>query len=254
MVGCARSGMHGRGKSAQGRVGEARVGKGRVEKARVGGGRPGGWRLRMVCGAVVATTATGCASAPQVVPVPTFAPVAPTSTSAPPASETGTRLPADCALLLGQDELSALFGLPMDSVMIRMVQGTPSPSVGRLERITCTYTSVGPAAPPPQGVVLRMTVGAYRDTAAARAQHERNVADEQVGSSSSVDPALGTAAATLLHRDVENLLLTASDSVTLDLDLPPRPAPLPPSDLLLDLARRVLARLAPSGPDAGAPL
>jgi hypothetical protein len=58
----------------------------------------------------------------------------------------------------------------------------------------------------------------------------------------------------LLHRDAENLLLTASDAVTLDLDLPPRPAPLPPTDLLLDLARRVLARLAPSGSDAGAPL
>ncbi|MGZ8750504.1 MAG: hypothetical protein ACXWYP_06440 [Pseudonocardia sp.] len=186
--------------------------------------------------------------------MPTFPPAAPTSTSAPPASDTGARLPADCAQLLGQDELSALFGLPMDSVMIRMVQGTPSPSVGRLERMTCTYMAAGPAAPPPQAVVLRMTVGAYRDTAAAHAQHERNVADEQAGSSSSVHPALGTAAATLLHRDVENLLLTASDGVTLDLDLPPRPGPLPPTDLLVDLARRVLARLAPSGSDDGAPL
>jgi len=249
MVGCARSGMHGRGKSAQGRVGEARVGRGRV-----GGGRPGGWRLRMVCGAVVATTATGCSSAPQVVPVPTFAPSAPTSTSAPPASETGSLLPADCAQLLGQDELSALFGLPMDTVMVQMVQGTPSPSVGRLERMTCTYTAAGVAAPPPRGVVLRMTVGAYRDTAAAHSQHERNVADEQPGSSSPVRPALGTASATLLHRDAENLLLTASDAVTLDLDLPPRPAPLPPTDLLLDLARRVLARLAPSPSDDAAPV
>lgn len=244
MVGCARSEMHWRGRPVQRRV----VG------APVGGGRTGGWRLRALCGAVVATTATGCASAPQVVPVPTFAPSAPTSTSAPPASETDTRLPTDCAQLLGQDELSALFGLPMDSVMIRMVQGTPSPSVGRLERMTCTYTAVGPTAPPPQGVVLRMTVGAYRDTAAAHAQHERNVAEEQAGSSSPVHPALGTAAATLLHRDVEHLLLTASDAVTLDLDLPPRPGPLSPSDLLLDLARRVLARLAPSGSDGGAPL
>ena len=244
MVGCARSGMNWRGRPVQRRV----VG------APVGGSRTGGWRLRALCGAVVATTATGCASAPQVVPVPTFAPSVPTSTSAPPASETGSLLPADCAQLLGQDELSALFGLPMDTVMIQMVQGTPSPSVGRLERMTCTYTAAGPAAPPPQGVVLRMTVGAYSDTAAAHAQHERNVADERVGSSSSVDPALGTASATLLHRDAENLLLTASDTVTLDLDLPPRPVPLPPTDLLLDLARRVFARLAPAGSDAGAPL
>ena len=94
-----------------------------------------------------------------------------------------------------------------------------------------------------------MTVGAYSDNAAAHAQHERNVADEGAGAEGSVHPALGTAAATLLHRDVENVLLTASDTVTLDLDLPPRPGPLPPTDLLLDLARRVLARLAPSPSD-----
>ncbi len=215
----------------------------------VGGCRAGRWRLRAVCGAVVVITATGCASAPTVVPVPTFEPAAPTSTSAPPTPETGSRLPADCAQLLAQDELSALFGLPMDSVTIRAVQGAPSPSVGRLERMTCTYTVTGPAAPPPQGVVLRMTLGAYRDRAAAQAQHDRNVVDERVGASSSAEPALGTAAAVLLRRDVESILLTASDTVTLDLDLPPRPGPLPPPDLLLDLARRLLARLATSPDD-----
>ena len=184
--------------------------------------------------------------------MPTFAPAAPTSTSAPPASETGFRLPADCAQLLGHDELSALFGLPMDSVVIRMVQGTPSPSVGRLERMTCTYTVPGSTAPA-QGVVLRMTVGAYRDTAAAHDQHDRNVADERGGASSSVQPQLGSAAATLLQRGVETILLTATDTVTLDLDLPPRAGPLPPTDLLLDLARRVLARLAPAPSDDSAP-
>lgn len=189
------------------------------------------------------TTATACGSAPSAVPVPTFDPVATTtSTSAAPTSETGDRLPADCTQILEPGELSALFGLPVESVVVRTIQGTPSPSVGRLERMTCTYTVPGAA----QGVVLRMTVGTYRDTAAARDQHERNVADQRAGTSGSGEPALGTAAATVLERDAGTLLLTASDAMTLDLDLPPRSGPLPSADLLVDLARRVLARLAPS--------
>jgi hypothetical protein len=201
--------------------------------------------VHALCGAVVVTTATACASPPSGVPVPTFAPAAPARTSAAPAPETGLRLPADCAQILGPDELSALFGLPLDSIVVAMVQGTPSPSVGRLERMTCTYTISG-SAPLPQGVVLRMTVGAYEDAVAAHAQHERNVADQRVGASSSAQPELGTAAATLVQRDAENLLLTSSDAITLDLDVPPRPRPLPPAELLVDLARRLLARLGPA--------
>jgi hypothetical protein len=203
-----------------------------------------------LCGAIVVTTATACASAPVSVPVPTFDPVAPSSTSAAPTESPDSRLPADCAQLLGADELAALFGLPLDTVLVRTVQGTPSPSVGRRERLTCTYT-VGPAAPSPQGVVLRLTAGAFDDTAAARAQHERNVAVERAGTSGSATPALGTAAATLLERKAGTVLLTASDVVTLDLDVPNRPRPLPSADLLVDLARRVLERLAPSSPPVG---
>jgi hypothetical protein len=200
--------------------------------------------VRGLCGAVVVTTATACASGPTVVPLPTFDPVPPTSTSAPAVPQDGSRLPAECAQLLGSDELAALFGLAMDSVTTRLVVGTPSPSVGRLERMTCTYTTAG-AAVPAQGVILRMTVGAYRDTDAAHEQHERNVADEGAGASGSARPDLGSAAAAVIQRDAWTVLLTSSGAMTLDLDLPPRPRPLDPEDLLVDLARRVLARLAP---------
>ena len=214
------------------------------------GACPARWRVRSLCSAVVVTTATACGSAPAAVPVPTFDPMAPAPTSAPAGPATGNRLPADCAPLLGPDEVSALFGLPVDSVVVRTVLGTPSPSVGRLERMTCTYAVSGGA---PQGVVLRMIVGAYADVAAAHDQHERNVADERAGASSPGQPELGSAAATVLQRDGETLLLTASGAVTLDLDLPSKPAPLPPTDLLLDLARRMLARLAPSSSGAVSP-
>jgi len=211
-------------------------------RGRVDGG------LRTLCGAaVVVSTATACASAPVAVPVPTFAATPPTS-AAPAVSETGSRLPADCMQLLPGDELAALFGLPVDSLAVRTVLGTPSPSVGREERLTCTYTMSGPGAPS-QGVVLRTTVGTYRDDAAARAQHERNVADERAGTSGSVQPELGTAAATVFHRGSASVLLTSSGAVTLDLDLP-RPGPLAPADLLVDLARRLLARLTPGSGSA----
>ena len=216
----------------------------RIGQWRRGGTRTSGRRIRSLCGAVVVTTATACASAPVTVPVPTFDPVPPSAT-APPAAGPEGGLPADCAELLEPDELAALFGLPLDTVVVRTIQGTPSPSVGRRARMTCTYTTGN--AP---GVVLRLTAGVFDDVAAARAQHERNVADGRAGTSGSAQPALGTAAATLLERGTGAALLTASDAVTLDLDLP-RAGPLPTTDLLVDLARRLLARLTPAAPPTG---
>lgn len=216
--------------------------------------RPTGWgpggivsvAMAVAMATIVGTTA--CASRPTVVAVPTFPPGAPTSTVAETPPDDGHRLPSDCEELVGQDEISALFGLPLGSVTVRTVRGTPSPSVGRLERMTCTYTVYEPATPPRRGVVLRIAVGAYRDVVAAHDQHERNVADERAGASSSLQPEIGTAAATLVQRDAKCVLLTSSDTVTLDLDLTPRPVPLPPVDLLTDIARRVLARLPPNPP------
>jgi hypothetical protein len=199
----------------------------------------------VLCGAAMVVGVAACASEPTVVPVPTFPQAVATPTNGPaPAREAGHSLPADCEALVGHDELSALFGLPLGSVTVRTVQGTPSPSVGRLERMSCTYTVSSPAASPLQGVVLEITAGAYRDATAARDQHERNVADERVGASRATKPDLGDASATLVERDGQSVLLTSFDTVTLDLDLTRRPGPWSPADLLTDLARRGLARVA----------
>jgi hypothetical protein len=205
--------------------------------------------LRVLCGAAVVSCATACASAPVDVPVPTFEPVSQTPARVSAVEDTNDGLPPDCAELVGDDELSALFGLPADSVTVRTVTGAPSPSVGRLERLSCTYTMSGPVGPYPQGVVLRMTAGAYADAGAAHDQHERNMADEGAGGSDEARPELGMAAAGLVQHDADSVLLTSLDRFTLDLDLPPRQGPLPHADLLVDLARRVLARLAPAPSD-----
>jgi hypothetical protein len=197
----------------------------------------------------VVSCATACASAPVDVPVPTFEPVSQTPARLSAVEDTDDGLPADCAQLVGDDELSALLGLPVDSVTVRTVMGAPSPSVGRLERLSCTYTMSVAVGPHPQGVVLRMTAGAYTDAAAAHDQHERNMTDEGGGGSDEGRPELGIVAAGLAQHDADSMLLTSLDRFTLDLDLPPRQGPLPPADLLVDLARRVLARLAPAPSD-----
>ncbi len=244
-----RGSRSGRGcRAVSGRVRGARWGLPRAAVP-VGAHDPARWRVRVLCGALVLAGATACSSAPVVVPVPTFPSAEPSASATAAARETGRLLPADCEELLGHDELTALLGLPLGSVAVRTVQGVPSPSVGRLERMTCTYT-VSPGAPPPQGVVLEMVAGAYRDVGSARDQHERNVAVQQGGELSPARPELGSAAAALVHRDAEDVLLTSSDAITLDLTLADRPAPLPPADLLVDLARRVLARLVPDQAEA----
>jgi hypothetical protein len=179
-------------------------------RCRWGSGRSGGprWFARGVCSAAVVAGVTACASAPAVVPVPTFDAAAPPSSSAPPTREPGDALPDSCEDVVGHDEFAALFGLPAGSVALRTVQGTPSPSVGRLERVTCTYTVSGPASPALQGMRLQMILGAYRDAAAAHDQHRRNVADQEAGSSSSTQPELGAAEATAVEQDAGTVLLT----------------------------------------------
>ena len=50
-------------------------------------------------------------------------------------------VPDDCSRLLPVDELVALLGLPLDSIVVRTTIGVPAPSVGRTERLTCSYTA-----------------------------------------------------------------------------------------------------------------
>jgi hypothetical protein len=210
------------------------------------------WLARGVCSAAVVAGVTACTSAPVTVPVPTFDAAPPVSSSAPPTREAGDLLPDSCEDLVGHDEFAALFGLPVGSVALRTVQGAPSPSVGRLERMTCTYTVSGPAPSDLQGMRLQMVLGAYRDAVAAHDQHGRNVADQRTGAASAAQAELGAAEATAVEHGAGTVLLTRFDTVTLDLDLARRPTPLPSVGLLTDLARRVLARVAPDRPDGPA--
>ena len=210
--------------------------------------------MRVVCAAAsgaVLAGAAACGSPPAMVPTPTF-PAAPLpTTTQPPSSDLGSGLPSDCRQLVGQDELPGLLGLPVGSIAVRTVLGVPAPSVGRVQRTDCSYTVTDPHAPP-LGVVLRMTVGRYRDPATARDQHDRNVANEAVGASDVRPVDLGAAAATIMQRGGESFLLVSYGTLTVDLDLVRRAEPLPPEDLLTDLVRRVLGRLNPPWPD-GAP-
>jgi hypothetical protein len=167
------------------------------------------------------------------------------------ADKTDRGLPLDCEEFVGHDEIAALFGLPLDSVSVRTVLGRPSPSVGRLERVDCVYTLAGAAGPNRAGVVVRVTAGRYADGAAARDQHERNVADQRTGAAGWTRPELGEAAAAMVRRGGENVLLTSYGALTLDLDVPDRPHPLDPVDLLTDLARRILARIVPDPSSTG---
>jgi hypothetical protein len=73
----------------------------------------------------------------------------------------------------------------------------------------------------PQDVVLRMTVGAYTDAAAAHNQHERNLADEGASGSNEAQSELGNVTAGLVQHAGDSVLLTSVDRFTLDLGLPP---------------------------------
>jgi hypothetical protein len=211
--------------------------------------RAGRWSVVAACGAVL-LAGVACGAPPSAVPVPTFQAASPAPTTTPPLGPGDGGLPTDCEEIVGHDELPALLGLPMDSVTVRTVLGVPAPSVGRLERIDCTYTVTDPDTSP-RGVVLRMTVGRYRDEVTAHDQHDRNVADQRNGASGSAEPDLGAAAATLVQRDARTVLLSSYGALTVDLDLAKRPGPLPPRDLLTDLARRVLAKVPSAGADSG---
>jgi len=101
-------------------------------------------------------------------PVPTFPASAQGADGSASAEDSG--LPDDCERLLPVADLGALLGLPLDSVSVRTIIGTPSPSVGRTERLTCQYVGTA-AAPGLRGAaLLNVNAGLYLDGASA-AEH-----------------------------------------------------------------------------------
>jgi hypothetical protein len=203
-------------------------------------------------------TACAAGASEAELPVPTFPASAQGADGAAAAQDPG--LPDDCERLLPVADLGALLGLPLDSVSVRTIIGTPSPSVGRTERLTCQYLGTA-AAPGLRGVtLLNVNAGLYLDGAAAAEHWRINVNAEDDGGARR-DLQLGTAPAVLVERAGETMLTTVNGSGTVTLVLPsrvPQPSGRAPADTLVDLALRTLAEVTPppnptaaSGPERG---
>jgi len=173
-------------------------------------------------------------------PVPTF-PATPTAAASvgPAGAADEGRLPDDCTRLLGGNDLGALFGLPLDSVAVRTTIGTPAPTVGRTERLTCSYARTSGA----KNDLLDVNVSAYTDADSATKQWRTNAAVED-GPHREVT--LGNARGVLVERPTDAVLLVANGAETLTFVLPQpvRIRDLSAADTLVDLALRVLPAVA----------
>jgi len=196
--------------------------------------------LGVLLAVVLGVATAGCGgSGPTNTALPTFAgSLGGPTTSA--ASDQGA-IPNDCERLLRSSELNALLGLPLDTVAVRTTQGVPEPSVGRTERVACHYTGKGAGA---GRTLLDINAAAYDSPADARTQWHRN-ADIEDGVHR--DLPIGGAGAVLVERGGEALLSVVYGPSTLTLILPDQPLPggKPPSEVLVDLALRVLPAVAP---------
>jgi hypothetical protein len=161
-------------------------------------------------------------------------------------------VPDDCSRILPVDQLVAVLGLPLNSIVVRTTVGVPAPSVGRLERMDCAYTGTAPAGPDSGKRVLAINAAAYTSPDAAHAQWVLNTSGED---GAHREQPVGSAAGVLVERPGETLLAVQYGSGTVSLVLPNRP--LPPGSTaagtLVDLARRVLPTMpgiapAPSSP------
>lgn len=208
---------------------------------------------------LAATALTGCsvASGDPNIPVPTF-PVPASGQAAPGAEPIKIAIPDDCTTLMSNDQAGALFGQPLGSVTAQTVRGVPQPSVGRTERVACTYRANGQQAPTngAKGPVLyEVNIGRYGDAAAAKRQWQLNTNAERADARSSSDLAIGDAPAVLIERPEESTLAVVYGVDTLTFVLPVS-APgqnRSAAETLPDLARRILPVLAPTQPAGSRP-
>ena len=200
--------------------------------------------------ALAAVTA-GCSSEETLAtpPIPTFpGPGAAAASSAPPPRS--TLIPTDCNQILSKDDLPNLLGLPLGTVDVRALRDVPAPSVGRLERLTCTYSSVGGAGAAPAGSqVLKVLGSGYTTPEAALAQVALNNRVLQGEGVAPVDTPIGAAVGTFFADPDGPILVVAYRRVTVSLTLT-RGGDLSGEaqrSLLVDLAQRVLPVLVPAG-------
>jgi hypothetical protein len=197
-----------------------------------------------------------CSGAPVPGPsLPTFpASDAASASAASSMSADSGVVPDDCSRILPVDQLVAVLGLPLNSIVVRTTVGVPAPSVGRVERMDCAYTGTAPAGPDSGKRVLAINAAAYTSPEAAHAQWVLNTDGEE---GAHREQPVGSAAGVLVERPGETLLAVQYGSGTVTLVLPNRP--LPPASTaagtLVDLARRVLPTMpgiAP-GPSSAPP-
>jgi hypothetical protein len=158
--------------------------------------------------------------------------------------------PADCDGLLAARSVPALFALPEGSISDHSVVGVASPSVGMLERLSCSYDRVGERG----GPVLQLRAQAYTDIASASGHFDVNTATEQHGSLDSHRLAIGTAPAMWIEEPGQHVLLVRDGRETLTVALRTALAPDEHSqDLTVDLVQRILPNLVPPPPAAALP-
>ncbi|HEY2194855.1 MAG TPA: hypothetical protein VGH76_21515 [Actinomycetospora sp.] len=213
-------------------------------------GRAG--RRRAAALAVLTLTAllAGCSSGTELAtpPIPTFpGPGAAAPTSAP--APRSTLIPTDCNQMLSKDDLPNLLGLPIGSLDVRALRDVPAPSVGRLERVTCTYTSAGGAGAPQQGSqVLKLLASGYATPEAGQAQVGINNKVEQSSGVTGVDTPIGAASGTFFSDPDGPILVVGYKRVTLSLSLNRGSLSSDQArSVLVDLAQRVLPVLVPAG-------
>lgn len=128
-------------------------------------------RAGVVAGvAAVALMAAGCSLVTPVAEpvVPTFP--ATTTTAAPPPAPVKAGLPKNCNDLIEGKQLDDAVGLPLSGV-VRTVIGQPSPSVGLIGRVSCSFGIPSPSG----GYALELSLTSYRDEEAAAARVPINV-------------------------------------------------------------------------------
>lgn len=213
-------------------------------------GRAGRRRAAALAGLALTALLAGCSSGPELAtpPIPTFpGPGAAAPASAP--APRSTLIPTDCNQMLSKDDLPNLLGLPIGSIDVRALRDVPAPSVGRLERVTCTYTSTGGAGAPQQGSqVLKLLASGYSTPEAAQAQVGVNNKVEQSSGVTGVDTPIGAASGTFFSDPDGPILVVAYKRVTLSLSLNRGSLSSEQArSVLVDLAQRVLPVLVPAG-------
>ncbi|GAA4860088.1 hypothetical protein ACFQ34_30335 [Pseudonocardia benzenivorans] len=201
-------------------------------------------------GSVLLVGVTGCArgpSGPDTLPVPTFATSA-SATAGTDGAAKKTGLPDDCSVLMSPDDLGALFAQPVGTVVVNTIRGVPAPSVGRTERIACTYSNSDVRTGNALTKLVDVNIGRFTDENAARSQWQLN-SDLERGGATSSDLTIGDATAVLVSRPTGTTLLVCYRLDTLTFVLPPEQGGgRPPQDVLVDLAKRMIPTLVATMP------